>query len=408
MEQIGHSSATGGETITTAAAETTAATAKPSSPNASSQKTQRNSKQPAKDKPAASTSSNPTGAQSRVAKPRTARPAGKPRQRQKTSVIGEAQREAAAFKARSEAAGSNGGSDDVPLLAIAAFADAQNPPPPPLPAEAVFSVLPEGANPIDRAVFVRLKECWEAEAGRWNEEMQRSFLENLCRARVTRSTAVFTNHYLPRTLRLNKLVPTWGQFMVMRAMYGPAVCFRQKWALEFAARYPLAKEDAWEGVVPEDRDTIRGVLDGTMGMPTPRKRKISIMTLSKERRRLGRVIKRESMLDEADSGGGGGLLLNGLIQTEISGGKPEVGSNGDGDVMEVDGDTWNKAKEAAKVAMTMDPKDVILRMENKYKTQQEQVKMLQAQIDGLLESNAGIRRWVSEYTQVLTMKPVLF
>ncbi|KAJ6786673.1 hypothetical protein PWT90_08542 [Aphanocladium album] len=216
--------------------------------------------------------------------------------------------------------------------------------------------------------------------------MQQSVLDTLPRARVTRSTANFGNHYLSRAAREGSQAVTWGQFIALRAMFGPAVCFRYEWAGRLAERYPLAREDAYEGVIP-DKVTVQDVLDGKAGMPVARRRKVSIMTLAPERsRKRGPTGKRKANAEaEAEREDWLADLKREESMAAEEGGEDEVGKVGE--------DVWN---EAAASAGRMDPAAAIAKMKEKYRAQEAEVKRLRA-------SNDGIRRALMAFTNMAAM-----
>lgn len=332
-------------------------------------------------------------AKNRVAKRPAARRAPPIPTAANNDLLAEAQRETDHFLANPPLATSSNS------ITVASFSWPRVPVPPPRPAKDVFPVLPEASNPIDRAIFARLAECWDEESGAWTEAMQRSLLENLPRARVTRSTATFANHYIARTLRQGGgAVPSWGQFVVLRVMFGPAACFRQSWADELGKRYPIARQDAWDAVVPDDLKVVRRVLDGEDGMPVPRRRKVSIMTLRKEytRKRSGGAKKgnREATKEKEKEDEGGEIWANqGLLTPESEGlGSGESRGTG-GEVVEVSEAAW---MQAASTASSMDPRDVIEKMKGKYHALNEEIKALE-------KSKEEIRSWLVAYTKMVEL-----
>lgn len=277
------------------------------------------------------------------------------------------------------------------------------PPPPPQPARDVFPLLPATANPIDEAIFAALASAWDDEAGGWTPEMRDSFLETLPLARVTRTTAVITNHNISRRLRDGggRGRAAWGQFMALRVMFGPAACFRQPWAADLGRRYPLALEDAWEGVVPGNPAAI---LDGVAGMPARGLRRMcSVRELDGEKRRRSRRGGGSAGKSGGESAGGGGGGASGSGGVSGSGGLL-FGISGTGlemdnapkqeDTVEIDESAWREARDAA--AAGMSPEDVVARLEERYKKQERQIKTLR-------ESNEEIRRSVVQYTKMLAM-----
>ncbi|ATY63175.1 hypothetical protein A9K55_008439 [Cordyceps militaris] len=322
----------------------------------------------AKQTAAAPSRSRKPAAKNRVAKPARARPKTFSR---KMSLIAEAESETAAFAA-----------DGDGLVWTAPMPDGRIPAP--RPSEDVFPRLPDDANPIDRATFERLALVWAEEAGRWTEDMQRSLLHNLPRARVTKSTATFSNHYISRTVRVSGVVPTWGQFLALRVMFGPAVCFREQWAVEFARRYPLALEDAYDGVVPDTAHEVRNILDGKIGMPVVSRRKITIRELAKDRKRTRK--RRPAAAAASQSQAAPGKKDDDWAEEEeaevvrmVAGRQPPKKD----EVDEVAEDAWN---EAAASAASMDPNTVIAKLRKRYCDQMAQIQRLRKDNDEIRKS----------------------
>ncbi|OAA73537.1 hypothetical protein ISF_00438 [Cordyceps fumosorosea ARSEF 2679] len=191
----------------------------------------------------------------------------------------------------------------------------------------ILPQLPDDANAIDRAIFERLQLVWKEEASGWTEEMRQSLRSSMFRARVTRTTVKPSSHCTIRRLRRGKEVPTWGEFVVLRTMFGAGVCFGEPWAEALAERHPLAREDAYGGVVPAQPRVATDVLDGKVGLRPASLRRISVRTLGPEKsrvykRRVGSgpmatTVTRKMKKDEAkqddtgseDDGGGKGRGL---------------------------------------------------------------------------------------------------
>lgn len=252
--------------------------------------------------------------------------------------------------------------------------------PPPLPADDVFAKLPDDANPIDRAIFAQLALVWNEDAERWTEAMRRSFLDILPRARVTKSTATLGNQYVCRMVRENYAesgaIPTWGQFVVIRSMLGPAVCFRFKWAADFVKRYPLAREDSYEGVVPSQRQVVKDVMEGKAGMPLARNRKEGIMQLGRERTR--RTKPRAAGVKKERSEVGAAFSAD--LKTE---------AEGEDETVKVDEDVWN---EVAASAGRMDPAMWLAKQRRMYADKQALVMELQEDMRDIRKSLEAFKR----------------
>ncbi len=267
------------------------------------------------------------------------------------------------------------------------------PPPPPEKASSFFPVLPHESNPIDEVILQRLSECWDEEAARWTLEMRESFVDNIPRARVTRATAQFPNHSLSKAVRLSNGIPSWGQWMILRVMFGPGMCSRQKWFKEFAGAFPLAREPAYDGVVPVN---AVDVLDGTAMMPLQRKRKsASVWQLEPQRSRnrapkdhtltagLGVPVKRA-----------GPVLADGISDGGVLDVKQEEEANND-EKEEME-QRWKRARTAVKGASKVSPRVAIRQLEKRYREQELQIR-------GLKESNGTIRRAVEGYLEMLRL-----
>ncbi|KAK3187545.1 hypothetical protein K4F52_003603 [Lecanicillium sp. MT-2017a] len=279
--------------------------------------------------------------------------------------------------------------------------EAAPPPAPPPPLEkaiSFFPVLPQESNPIDEVILQRLAECWDEEASRWTLEMRESFIDNIPRARVTRATAQFANHSLSKAVRLSNEIPTWGQWMILRIMFGPGMCSRQKWFKAFAAAFPLAREPAYDGVVPVN---AVDVLDGVAMMPLQRKRKSASVWQLEPQRSRNRVPKDVTALIY---GSGGALGLTKRVRSVLAtdgvsdgGGvdiKLEEGAEGE-DKEEME-ERWKRARTAVKAASKVTPRAAIRQLEQRYREQEMQIR-------GLRESNGGIRRALDGYLDLLRL-----
>lgn len=272
------------------------------------------------------------------------------------------------------------------------------PPPPPEKAISFFPVLPQESNPIDEVILQRLAECWDEEASRWTLEMRESFIDNIPRARVTRATAQFANHSLSKAVRLSNEIPTWGQWMILRIMFGPGMCSRQKWFKAFAAAFPLAREPAYDGVVPVN---AVDVLDGVAMMPLQRKRKSASVWQLEPQRSRNRVPKDVTALIYG-SGGALGLTkrARSVLATDgVSDGggvgvKLEEGA--EGEEKEEMEERWKRARTAVKAASKVTPRAAIRQLEQRYREQEMQIR-------GLRESNGAIRRALDGYIEMLRL-----
>ncbi|OAQ98587.1 hypothetical protein LLEC1_08189, partial [Akanthomyces lecanii] len=231
-----------------------------------------------------------------------------------------------------------------------------------------------------RAVFAQLALVWNEEAGRWTEAMQRSVLDILPRARVTKSTASLSNQYVCRMVRQNYTesghIPTWGQFVVMRSMFGPAACFRFKWAVEFVKRYPLAREDAYEGVVPLQRQLVKDILEGKAGMPVARKTKEDVMQLEREktRKRTPKPVGVKKQNHEASAG----------LLTQL-----KMEADEEDETVTVDEDVWN---EAAASAGRINPGMWLAKQRQAYAEKEAQIKKLQKDMREICKSLDAFKR----------------
>lgn len=208
----------------------------------------------------------------------------------------------------------------------------------------------------------------------------------------------FTNHKLAKQLRVSGEQPSWGQWMVLRVMFGPGTCSRQKWYRGFAEAFPLAKEPAYDGVVPA---TAVDVLDGKALMPLQRKRKTAVWQLQRQRTRITKpkeatrvsaaaaaVAKKEGGGDQGDSGG---------VQVKVE-------QDEDEDSQEAAEKRWKRARIAVKGASKMTPGMAIRKLEQRFKVQDAQIQVLR-------ESNAKIRRAVDGYLEMVGLldgEPIKF
>ena len=265
-------------------------------------------------------------------------------------------------------------------------------PPPPEKAITFFPVLPAESNPIDEVILQRLAECWDEESPRWDLSMREDFIANIPRARVTRTTVQFTNHNLVKHVRASAVQPSWGQWMVLRVMFGPGICSRQKWFKGFAEAFPLAKEPAYDGVVPVN---AVDVLDGKAMMPLQRKRKAAVWQLQRQRTRITKpkeaasasapaaAVKKEAGDEEGDGASSSGVQV-----------KEE--QDEDEDVPDAGEKRWKRARVAVKGASKMTPGMAIRQLEQRYKEQDAQIRVLR-------ESNGKIRRAVDGYLEMLRL-----
>lgn len=125
-----------------------------------------------------------------------------------------------------------------------------------------------GYNIIDWHIYNRLTSLWKTESQSWSKSERRDFVEWVPRARVTERENSMVDHPLAEYMRCN--APSWGHFVILRAMFGASVCARQSWWAEFKGRYEnkgryekkkgryerRAGEDAPPGVVPRDVDEV--------------------------------------------------------------------------------------------------------------------------------------------------------
>ncbi|KAL6825778.1 hypothetical protein J3E69DRAFT_276209 [Trichoderma sp. SZMC 28015] len=119
-----------------------------------------------------------------------------------------------------------------------------------------------GYNIIDWHIYNRLTSLWKTESQSWSEGERRDFVEWVPRARVTERENSMLDHPLAEHMRCN--APSWGHFVILRAMFGASQCARQSWWAEFKGRYEKKKgryerragEDAPPGVVPRDVDEV--------------------------------------------------------------------------------------------------------------------------------------------------------
>lgn len=112
-----------------------------------------------------------------------------------------------------------------------------------------------GYNIIDWHIYNRLTTLWKTESQSWSEGERRDFVQWVPRARVTERENSMLDHPLAEHMRCN--APSWGHFVILRAMFGASQCARQSWWDEFKGRYEKrAGEDAPPGVVPRDVDEV--------------------------------------------------------------------------------------------------------------------------------------------------------
>lgn len=107
-----------------------------------------------------------------------------------------------------------------------------------------------GYNIIDSHIYTRLRNLWESESDWWFQEERRDFVSWVPRAHITEQENTIANHTLANYMQENR--PTWGHFVILRAMFGASQCARQGWWKYFKRRYERATEDAPPGVVPRD------------------------------------------------------------------------------------------------------------------------------------------------------------
>lgn len=344
-------------------------------------------------------------ARKRVAKPGATTRTGTKAPGRQLDLIAAAARADAAFGPDGPDNNNNSGSSSSggggPAVSVSAFSAPREPRPPPQPAAEVFSLLPPGHNPIDRTIFDRLALVWNEEASHWTTEMQQSVLANLPRARVTRSTATFANHYVSRTVQQRGLVPSWGQFIVMRTMFGPARCFRTKWAAALAQRYPMTRYDAYEGVVPTEPQVIRDVLDGKVAMPTPGRRMESVVTLSKERTRRRGPKRKTSKAKKEEPADDEELDVKrkreeeerGREEFKMAAAAAAEEDEDDDEMPTVKEETWMAT---AAAAAALDPTRTVAQMRKKYYAQVAEMKRLR-------ESNAQIQQHILKLNQLCTV-----
>lgn len=112
-----------------------------------------------------------------------------------------------------------------------------------------------GYNIVDWHIYNRLTSLWKTESQSWSESERRDFVEWVPRARATERENSMLDHPLAEHMRCN--APSWGHFVILRAMFGASQCARQSWWAEFKGRYgKRAGEDAAPGVVPGDVDEV--------------------------------------------------------------------------------------------------------------------------------------------------------
>ncbi|KAK5996803.1 hypothetical protein PT974_02146 [Cladobotryum mycophilum] len=122
-----------------------------------------------------------------------------------------------------------------------------------------------GGNVIDWHIYNRLGKIWNNEHRSWTISEKLDFVIWVKEATVTETTCVIGAH--PLSQRLESIRPSWGHFVVLRAMFGASACSRQPWWEEFKSRYLGATHDAPPGVVPR-KDYIDAIRDNVMDIPS--------------------------------------------------------------------------------------------------------------------------------------------
>lgn len=111
-----------------------------------------------------------------------------------------------------------------------------------------------GYNIIDWHIYDRLRSLWKNESKSWSQGEYRDFVRSVPTARITERENTIANHRLAVYMRRNR--PSWGHFVILRAMFGASQCARQPWWANFKQKYGRATEDAPPGVVPRDVDEV--------------------------------------------------------------------------------------------------------------------------------------------------------
>ncbi|KAH6609760.1 hypothetical protein Trco_003106 [Trichoderma cornu-damae] len=135
-----------------------------------------------------------------------------------------------------------------------------------------------GYNIIDWHIYNRLRSLWRAESKSWSQGERRDFAEWVPRARITEREKTIADHELALHMRFNR--PSWGHFVILRAMFGASQCARQNWWANFKRKYERAAEDAPPGVVPVFPKDVSEVLQ-TNRMEAPAITRIPTMEVQR-------------------------------------------------------------------------------------------------------------------------------